>query len=128
LLRETMRPMTIAQRQRPSSAPRRRSLLFVLGFGILLGLAPAGAQTPPPVPPDNPAAPSTQPPPGETGAPEGPQRELVPPATDPGETPSGALAFFMASRDYRTIPELKSILTPQPKAAHAPPAPKSTRP
>ena len=116
-----MRPMTIAQRQRPFPASRRRSRIYPLFFGILVGLSPAGAQTLPPVPPGTPAAPGappSQPPPGETGAPEGQQAELVPPATDPGETPSGALAFFMASRDYRTIRELKSILTPQAKAAY----------
>lgn len=106
-----MRLMTIAS--------RRRSLLHALGFGILLGLAPAAAQTPPPAPPGTPAAPPSQPPPGETGSPENQEGEaLVPPAADPGETPSGALAFFMASRDYRTIRELKSILTPQAKAAY----------
>jgi len=109
-----MRSMTIAS--------RRRSLLYALGFGILLGLSPATAQTPPPAPPGAPAAPGAQPsqtPPGETGTPENQEGEaLVPPASDPGETPSGALAFFMASRDYRTIRELKSILTPQAKAAY----------
>ncbi|HET8946356.1 MAG TPA: nuclear transport factor 2 family protein [Candidatus Polarisedimenticolia bacterium] len=102
---------------------RRRHLLHALGFGLLLGLFPAAAQTPPQAPPGGaPAAPGTpgaQTPPGETGEPEKQDGEaLVPPATDPGETPSGALAFFMASRDYRTIRELKSILTPQAKAAY----------
>jgi hypothetical protein len=103
-------------------ASRRRHLIHALGFGLLLGLFPAAAQTPPPAPPDTPAAPGappSQPPPGETGTPEHQEGEaLVPPANDPGETPSGALAFFMASRDYRTIRELKSILTPQAKAAY----------
>jgi hypothetical protein len=96
--------------------PRCRRLSFLvhgLIVAILLGLSPAASSQTPQAPPTPPI------PPEETGAPETRDGEvLVRPATDPGETPSGALAFFMASRDYRTIRELKSILTPQARAAY----------
>jgi len=105
-----MRPMTSDVRRRPLVLP---GLMFV----VLVGIAPA--LTPPPLGQTPPPAPPSGAPPGETGPPETREGEvLVPPATDPGETPSGALAFFMSSRDYRTIRELKSILTPQAKAAY----------
>jgi hypothetical protein len=100
-----------------SVSHRTRRRLNRLSLVVLAGLlavvtAPSlrGQQTPPPPPPSGP--------PDETGAPAAEGAELVPPATDPGETPSGALAFFMGSRDYRTIRDLKTILTPQAKAAY----------
>lgn len=37
---------------------------------------------------------------------------------DPGATVGAALAFFMNSRDYRTLRELKSILTPAAQATY----------
>jgi hypothetical protein len=67
-----------------------------------LFLVPVGAmaqETEPPSPP--PPADSNQ------GAP-----------ADPGATAPSALAFFMNSRDYRTLRDLKSILTPAAQATY----------
>jgi hypothetical protein len=93
-------------------APSRRVPLVAL---LLAGLAawgwPVRGQETPPPPPAGAPGESTPPPAGE-------EAPLVPEATDPGETPSGALATFMTSRDYRTIRQLKSILTPQASAAY----------
>ena len=94
------------------AASRRPRLPVALLLGVLAAwsLPLRGQETPPPPPPGAPE--EASPPPAGEEAP------LVPEATDPGETPSGALATFMTSRDYRTIRELKSILTPQAKAAY----------
>ncbi len=59
-----------------------------------------------------PSASST--PPGAAPAGEGTtgQEETgTPPAEDPTRTAGGALRLFMASRDYRTIKRLKSVMT-----------------
>src|SRR5262245_27952794 len=80
-------------------------------FAAFLLPVSAPAQEPPPPQPDANQAP-TGPPPG--AAPE----ESPSTATDPGATAAGALAFFMNSRDYRTLRELKSILTPSAQATY----------
>ena len=105
---------TIVPSRRPRRFPVMPQPLLRFAAALLL-IAPAagvplrGQETPPP-----PAgAPEEAAPP-----PAGEEAPLVPQATDPGETPSGALALFMTSRDYRTIRELKSILTAQAKAAY----------
>jgi hypothetical protein len=60
-----------------------------------------------------PASPPPPPPP-DASQPDG----SASPAADPGATVGGALAFFMNSRDYRTLRELKSILTPGAQATY----------
>ena len=85
---------------------------------LIAFLVPSWGQTPPPPPPPG----SEAPPPAPPDAPPPEDREDEPPAspaaTDPGETPGGALGFFMTNRDYRTIRQLKSILAPQANAAY----------
>ena len=100
--------------------PRR----FVLVLLIATLLSPTWGQAPPPPPSGSPGSPPPEAPP-DPNAPQAPPEEeeqgdepLVPAATDPGETPGGALGFFMTMRDYRTIRQLKSILTPQANAAY----------
>ena len=85
-------------------------------FALLLTAGGAGAQqppagTPPPGPAGQGAAPGGQVPDQEPG-------EGASPAAEPGATAAGALAFFMDSRDYRTLRELKSILTAQAQASY----------
>lgn len=81
---------------------------------------PAPQPGSPPAPPS--APPSTQPPPAAPGDPGEPNHPVTPeaepaptvgttPAAEHGATAAEALAFFMASRDYRTIRDLKSIMT-----------------
>jgi hypothetical protein len=93
----------------------RRFIRCTLILSVVLGAAAAVAPAPRGQTPSPPASPPSAAP-GEPGAPAPETEPLVPAATDPGETPSGALAFFMGSRDYRTIRDLKSILTPQAAA------------
>ena len=115
--------MTTMREARPR--PAARSVLLIaaaLASACLAAAAGARAwgQTPPP-PPESPPPPSGSPgtPPPDPSEAEAPETEpLVPPASDPGETPGGALGYFMTMRDYRTIRQLKSILTPQASAAY----------
>lgn len=102
--------------------PETRGLALILLFAALL--SPAWGQNPPPPPPSespgSPAPPAAPPDPHVAppdGEPAG-DEPLVPAATDPGESPGGALGFFMTMRDYRTIRQLKSILTPQANASY----------
>lgn len=112
--------MTTMREVRPR--PAARSVLLIaaaLASACLAAAAGARAwgQTPPPPPQPPPSdAPGTPPPDPPTEAPE--TEPLVPAASDPGETPGGALGYFMTMRDYRTIRQLKSILTPQANAAY----------
>jgi len=79
---------------------------------IVLGIMPPGsAQEPSPPAPEPPAQEPVLPP----ALPVPPPPPL---AEDPTRTPGGALSFFMASRDYRTIRDLKSVLTPSLKSAY----------
>ena len=90
---------------------------FVL---VLALIVPSWGQTPPPPPPESPpGSPAPAPAPPDAQEPESQEAEpLVPAAADPGETPGGALGHFMTNRDYRTIRQLKAILTPQANAAY----------
>lgn len=103
-----------------STVMARRSALLLLLIATLF--SSTSGQTPPP-PSGAPGSPPPAAPPGQEDAPapeeKAPEDEpLVPAATDPGETPGGALGTFMTSRDYRTIRQLKAILTPQANAAY----------
>jgi len=71
---------------------------------MMLAGGSAGAQEPPPAP--------------EGQVPEPMPGESATPAADPGATAAAALAFFMHSRDYRTLRELKSILTESARATY----------
>ena len=105
-LRSTARPAALRQG-------------LVPGGLVLAGLL-AGASWAAPALQSPPASPA--PPPAATPAPAAPGASTSPPATagdaaapaaeDPGRTAGGALAFFMTSRDYHTIRELKSVMTP----------------
>lgn len=112
--------MTTMREVRPRPAARSVLLIAAVLASACLAAA-AGArswgQTPPAPPPPS-GSPET-PPPADPSATEAPETEpLVPAASDPGETPGGALGHFMTMRDYRTIRQLKSILTPQANAAY----------
>lgn len=80
------------------------------------------AQTPPAPGPPPAAPPQTAPaPPGSQAGPPGaaPAAEPVAPAPDdPTRTPGGALSRFMSSRDYRTIRDLKSVMTASLRAIY----------
>jgi hypothetical protein len=107
----------------PPRSSAVRSTALAAAIAALLAAGPSAAraaaghtagrvETPaPPVQPD-PAAPDPAP----------PEAEPVPPPQPPaqgaehGATAGEALAFFMSSRDYRTIRELKSIMSPALKA------------
>ncbi|HEU4402987.1 MAG TPA: hypothetical protein VFT43_12880 [Candidatus Polarisedimenticolia bacterium] len=94
--------------------PRR--LILMVGGTVLAGAL--WAQTFPENPPlSAPPGPAAQPTPGGTPAAGLPPAVPPPPAApaedDPTRTAGGALRLFMASRDYRSIRELKSVLTPR---------------
>ena len=76
------------------------------------------AEAPAPKPPE--AAPPDGVPPAEPPAPEAAEPEGATAAApvEHGATAGEALAFFMASRDYRTIRDLKSIMTAACRAAY----------
>lgn len=80
---------------------------------FLAGAAPSKGQEPPAPPSPGAAPPATSPPAGEA-----PPAQPPPPTDERLATPGGALAYFMAVRDYRTIRELKSVMTPALKAAY----------
>jgi hypothetical protein len=89
----------------------RWMMRVLAGFAAVWTAAAApAAQTPPPAT-QAPPAPATVPPAQPAAAPTAP-------AEEPGATAGGALRFFMASRDYRTIRELKSIMTTSLKATY----------
>jgi len=81
---------------------------------LMAGARPSQAQEPPPAPPEEVPAPAPDAVPPEAA----PAQAPVPAVEDPSRTPGGALAFFMASRDYRTLRDLKSVMTPALKAAY----------
>jgi uncharacterized protein DUF4440 len=94
--------------------------------------AGVSAETPPPPAPPGPGAapagpvPGTPPAPHEGGSQAPPAGGEAPPAAsaaaipanEHGATPGDALAFFMSSRDYRTIRDLKSVMTASLKATY----------
>lgn len=92
---------------------RRTRAVAALGFLVtVIAAVPAPAETPPAPPPTEapaPAAPESAPPAGDQ-----PAAALVEHGGSAGE----ALAFFMGSRDYRTIRDLKSIMTAACRAAY----------
>jgi len=84
----------------------------VLTFSLA---AAARAQAPPPAPQPAPPVPEPAPQLQEPA----PQPQTPPaPAEDPTRTPAGALTLFMASRDYKTIRELRSVMTPALQARY----------
>jgi hypothetical protein len=96
------------------------AVVVAMLLAVILAWGQAGAQEPaPPAPPSGSS-------PGPAGQGAGPQGqapgqapgESASPAADPGATAAGALAFFMNSRDYRTLRELKSILTEAARATY----------
>jgi hypothetical protein len=96
-----------------------RTIGAVVVAVMLLGRH-AGAQEPAPSAPPSGSTPG---PAGQGAGPEGQAPVQAPgesasPAADPGATAAGALAFFMNSRDYRTLRELKSILTESARATY----------
>ena len=114
-----MTPMTEVRFRR--AARSLLSAVVSLSFALLLAapLSRSWGQTPPEPPSTPPELPPTVPPDSPPPPAEGSEAEpLVPAASDPGETPGGALGYFMTMRDYRTIRQLKSILTPQANAAY----------
>jgi hypothetical protein len=104
-------------------AALRRGLVpagLVLAFVAGASWSAQGPQSPPasPAPPAA-TAPSPAPAaPGASTAPPAPVPAGSPAAEDPGRTAGGLLAFFMSSRDYHTIRELKSVMTPALAAAY----------
>jgi hypothetical protein len=108
------------------SASKRAAVGLLAALAVALGLIAAMAQTPPTQAPPaqqapaNPQAPQATAPPGpqEAGA-TPPSDEAAPDAAaEATRTPGGALALFMSSRDYHTIRELKSVMTPALRAAY----------
>ncbi len=103
-----------------------RAAVGIVGAALAgaLGLCPTAAQAPsaPPAqqaPPDQMVPPAPTPPAPEAPAAAPPAGEPPPEAAeDPTCTPGGALALFMSSRDYHTIRELKSVMTPALRAAY----------
>jgi len=101
-----------------SGSSPARAVLRVLSAWVvvclLAGAAPVTGQEPPPPPNSGASPPESSEPAGEPAAAQAPQ-----PAVDERlGTPGGALAYFMAARDYRTIRELKSVMTTALKAAY----------
>ena len=104
--------------------PSRRFATLIPAVLLLAGLAcvtaaTLGSQEPPPVPP-GPQGESPAPPPEPApGAPPDPA-PAEPPAAAPEtiRSPGMALSFFMASRDSRTIRDLKSVMTPTLRTAY----------
>jgi hypothetical protein len=86
-----------------------------IGYGVLAAtvVAAAGAAAPRAQEPGGWPAPGAEEPPSpaepDDGTPEPPEAE--PPPEDVRQTAGGALRFFMASRDYRTLRDLKSTMT-----------------
>jgi hypothetical protein len=75
--------------------------------------APASAQIEqPPTTPQATPPPPAAPPPAATTAGMPPPAPAPPVMEDPGVTAGGALAAFMAARDYRSIRALKALMTP----------------
>jgi len=94
-----------------------RTLLAMafLAAAVAAAGTPAAVETPaPPVEP----APATADPAAPAAAPAVAPAAPSAPAVEHGATAGEALAFFMSSRDYRTIRELKSIMTVPLKAAY----------
>jgi len=86
--------------------------LFAAGVSASAGVSAAtgvSAETPPPA-----AGPTPGTPPAGTETPAA----AATPANEHGATPGEALAFFMSSRDYRTIRDLKSVMTASLKATY----------
>ena len=76
--------------------------------------------TPPAAAPEAPPAPAEAPPDPAEAAPDPAEAAPAPTpaAEDLWRTPGAALAYFMGSRDYRSIRELKSVMTPALKTAY----------
>jgi hypothetical protein len=115
----------------PARPVSRLILLAALLAAVATAAGALGAQTPAPSPPPGAPPPGgepprteppgTQPPPGDVPAPAqngAPQGIGTKPLVEHGGTAGEALAFFMASRDYRTIRDLKSIMTDGLKASY----------
>jgi hypothetical protein len=92
--------------------PRRTRTLVAFG---LLAAALATVQAPAETPPAPPATEAPAPTPPEAAP---PADEGAAAAVEHGGSAGEALAFFMASRDYRTIRDLKSIMTTACRAAY----------
>ncbi len=93
-------------------------LLATAALIAALPVAPARAQVSPPRPDIPPAegpspAPSAELPRARGDEAEAEEAPPPAPADDPTHTAGGALRKFMASRDYRSIRELKSVMTPR---------------
>jgi len=78
--------------------------------------AMAAAEAPAPPGEPSPAAPDSAAPPAAPAV--VPAAPTTAPAVEHGATAGEALAFFMSSRDYRTIRDLKSIMTVSLRAAY----------
>ena len=92
---------------------RRTRAVAALGFLVtVIAAVPAPAETPPAPPPTEAPAPAAP----ESAPPAGDQPAAVP--VEHGGSAGEALAFFMGSRDYRTIRDLKSIMTAACRAAY----------
>ena len=105
LFRSTVRPAALRRGPVPAA-------LMLAGLVTGASWAAPGLQTPPAPPPPPPATATAPATPGASSAPPATAPDGSPAAEDPGRTAGGALAYFMASRDYRTIRELKSVMTP----------------
>lgn len=85
-----------------------------LGGVLLAGFIASAIQVVPAIkaqdPPPDPAAPVDRQEPAEGMQPAEPSPVVL--SEDPGRTAGGALRAFMAARDYRTIRELKAVMTP----------------
>lgn len=107
---------------RPTGRPAARRAVLVPAGLVLVGLVAGGSWAAPTLqtPPAPPPAPATPAPgaPNDSAAPPATAPSGSPAAEDPGRTAGGVLAFFMASRDYRTIRELKSVMSPALTAAY----------
>ncbi|HYV84615.1 MAG TPA: hypothetical protein VFB49_01780 [Patescibacteria group bacterium] len=105
---------------RPSAAALAAIIAIVLMPGAEPGaLCASRSQTEPPATPPA-APPATGSPAAGTAPADGapPAAAAHPAGEDPGRTAGSVLAWFMASRDYHTIRELKSVMTPTLTAAY----------
>ncbi len=101
-----------------TSILRRTGTFAALGLlATAMASVPAPAETPPVPPASESPAPT---PPAATPPEAAPPADAEPaaPAVEHGGSAGEALAFFLASRDYRTIRDLKSIMTTACRAAY----------
>lgn len=100
--------MTLSKKRLPRrSGALLRAALILACIAACGTVAPIRSQEPQPVPPD----PQGESPPAVSTEPSPVVQETI-------RSPRAALSFFMASRDYRTIRDLKSVMTPHLKTVY----------